>query len=92
MNQMMGLLKRLLGVALLVTSWGLYVPIGYLLSQAGWDNFPDMDYLYFFYAASVYLFSWITLLSGIYLAGPEVVTKLKEIYNDIKKKILGRKK
>ena len=48
MKQMIGLLKRLLGVALLVASWGLYVPIGYLLSQAGWDNFPDMDYLYFF--------------------------------------------
>ena len=92
MKQLIGLLKRLLGVALLVASWGLYVPIGYLLSQAGWDNFPDMDYLYFFYAASVYLFSWVTLLSGIYLAGPEVVTKLKEFYNVIKKKILGRKK
>ena len=91
MKEMMGLLKRLLGVALLVASWGLYVPIGYLLSQAGWDNFPDMDYLYFFYAAMVYLFSWVTLLSGIYLAGPELVAKLNEFYNVNKKKFLGRK-
>jgi hypothetical protein len=50
-----------------------------------------MDYLYFFYAAMVYLFSWVTLLSGIYLAGPELVAKLNEFYNVIKKKFLGRK-
>jgi formate/nitrite transporter FocA (FNT family) len=79
-------------VALLAASAGLYIPIGYLLAVAGWDNFPDMDYLYFFYAAIVYLFSWVTLLSGIYLAGPELVAKLNEFYNVIKKKFLGRKK
>tara|TARA_B100000809_G_scaffold91880_1_gene90365 strand:+ start:180 stop:335 length:156 start_codon:yes stop_codon:yes gene_type:complete len=50
-----------------------------------------MDYLYFFYAAVVYLFSWVTLLSGIYLAGPELVAKLNEFYNVNKKKFLGRK-
>jgi formate/nitrite transporter FocA (FNT family) len=90
-KQQINILKRLIGVALLAVSGGLYIPIGYLLLIAGWDNFPDMDYLYFFYAAVVYLFSWVTLLSGIYLAGPELVAKLNEFYNVNKKKFLGRK-
>jgi formate/nitrite transporter FocA (FNT family) len=90
-KQQINILKRLIGVALLAVSGGLYIPIGYLLLIAGWDNFPDMDYLYFFYAAMVYLFSWFTLLSGIYLAGPELVAKLNEFYNVNKKKFLGRK-
>ena len=90
-KQQINILKRLIGVALLAVSGGLYIPIGYLLLIAGWDNFPDMDYLYFFYAAMVYLFSWVTLLSGIYLAGPELVAKLNEFYNVNKKKFLGRK-
>tara|TARA_X000000368_G_scaffold141183_1_gene111119 strand:- start:7164 stop:7319 length:156 start_codon:yes stop_codon:yes gene_type:complete len=50
-----------------------------------------MDFLYFFYAAVLYLISWVFLLVGIFLAGPELVTKLKEIYNVIKNKFLGRK-
>ena len=90
-KQQINILKRLIGVGLLAASGGLYIPIGYLLLIAGWDNFPDMDYLYFFYAAMVYLFSWFTLLSGIYLAGPELVAKLNEFYNVNKKKFLGRK-
>ena len=78
-------------MALIAANWGLYIPISYLLVQAGWDNFPDMDFLYFFYAAVLYVISWVFLLVGIYLAGPELVTKLKESYNVIKIKVLGRK-
>ena len=59
--------------------------------KAGWNNFPDMDFLYFFYAAVLYLISWVFLLGGIYLAGPELVAKLNEFYNANKKKFLGRK-
>jgi len=62
------------------------------LVEAGWDNFPDMDFLYFFYAAVLYLISWVFLLVGIYLAGPELVAKLKEFYNVAKNKFLRRKK
>jgi uncharacterized BrkB/YihY/UPF0761 family membrane protein len=62
------------------------------LIEAGWDNFPDMDFLYFFYAAVLYLISWVFLLVGIYLAGPELVAKLKEFYNVAKNKFLRRKK
>tara|TARA_B100001146_G_scaffold70776_1_gene62629 strand:+ start:182 stop:337 length:156 start_codon:yes stop_codon:yes gene_type:complete len=50
-----------------------------------------MDFLYFFYAAVLYLISWVFLLGGIYLAGPELVAKLNEFYNVNKKKFLGRK-
>jgi hypothetical protein len=50
-----------------------------------------MDFLYFFYAAVLYLISWVFLLGGIYLAGPELVAKLKEFYNVAKNKFLGRK-
>jgi len=62
------------------------------LVEAGWNNFPDMDFLYFFYAAVLYLISWVFLLVGIYLAGPELVAKLKEFYNVAKNKFLRRKK
>jgi uncharacterized BrkB/YihY/UPF0761 family membrane protein len=62
------------------------------LVEAGWGNFPDMDFLYFFYAAVLYLISWVFLLVGIYLAGPELVAKLKEFYNVAKNKFLRRKK
>jgi uncharacterized BrkB/YihY/UPF0761 family membrane protein len=51
-----------------------------------------MDFLYFFYAAVLYLISWVFLLVGIYLAGPELVAKLKEFYNVAKNKFLRRKK
>jgi len=61
------------------------------LVEAGWGNFPDMDFLYFFYAAVLYLISWVFLLGGIYLAGPELVAKLKEFYNVAKNKFLRRK-
>ena len=75
----------------MASSWLLYGPIIYFLSKANWESFPDMDYLYFFYAGAFYLFSWLTLLGGIYLAGPEVVAKLQEFYNVIKKKIIKEK-
>jgi len=70
----------------------LYIPIGYLLKQAGWEDFPNMDYLFFLYAAVVYIFSWVTLLGGIYLAGPEFVEKIKLLSVSAKKKLLGEKK
>jgi len=70
----------------------LYIPIGYLLTQAGWEDFPDMDYLFFLYAVVVYIFSWATLLGGIYLAGPEVVEKIKLLSVSVKKKLFGEKK
>jgi len=79
-------------LALIAANFGLYIPISYLLVEAGWDNFPDMDFLYFFYAAVLYLISWVFLLVGIYLAGPELVAKLKEFYNVAKNKFLRRKK
>jgi len=79
-------------LALIAANFGLYIPISYLLVEAGWNNFPDMDFLYFFYAAVLYLISWVFLLVGIYLAGPELVAKLKEFYNVAKNKFLRRKK
>ena len=43
------------------------------------------------YPSLVYLISWIFVILGIYLAGTELVAKIKEFFTYIKNKFLRKK-
>jgi hypothetical protein len=80
------MIQRLFGAALIFLS-AAYIPIigaiavnsSFTVAQKG------------LYSAIIYGASWIILFLGIYMAGPELVKKLKDFYEKIKVKIFKKK-
>ncbi|MBL6900115.1 hypothetical protein OAP13_03480 [Gammaproteobacteria bacterium] len=85
-NLVISILKRLLGVIFLVLNYLCY---GVMIALAADSDLSSNERI--IYPILVYLLSWGFLLAGIYLAGPEIVNKIKYYYNLVKSKFIKGK-
>ena len=81
------MIKRLFGAALIFLS-AAYIPIIGGIAVNSSFSVAEKG----LYSAIVYGASWLILLVGIYMAGPELVQKLKSYYEHYKGKIFNKKK
>ena len=80
------LLKRSFGVGLLVLN---YLSYGLMIKLAADPSLSALER--FTYPALIWLVGWVFVIAGVYLAGPELVAKLKEYFVIFKHKILNKK-
>ena len=80
------LLKRFVGIIFLVLNYLCY---GLMVKLAADSSLSALERI--IYPTLVYLISWIFVILGIYLAGPEIVTKIKEFFTYIKNKFMRNK-
>ena len=73
------LLKRLVGIIFLILNYLCY---GLMVKLAADSSLSAFERI--IYPSLVYLISWIFVILGIYLAGPELVAKIKEFFIYIK--------
>ena len=79
------MLLRLFGVALICISAAVYPLIGAIALNSYFSVTEKA-----IYSSLAYGLSWLILLLGVFLAGPELVAKLKSIYENLKNKVLRR--
>ena len=79
------MLRRLFGVGLIFLSAAVYPLIGAIALNSSFSVAEKAVY-----SSLAYGLSWLILLLGVFLAGPELVAKLKSIYENLKNKVLRR--
>ena len=81
------LTKRLIGVIFLVLNYLCY---GLMVSLAADTDLSATERV--LYPVLVYALSWVFVIVGIYLAGPELIAKFKEYFILVKSKLLKNDK
>jgi|TARA_B100001142_G_C14256047_1_gene625147 hypothetical protein len=81
------LTKRLIGVIFLVLNYLCY---GLMVSLAADTDLSATERVV--YPVLVYGISWVFVIVGIYLAGPELIAKFKEYFILVKSKLLKNDK
>ena len=81
------LTKRLIGVIFLVLNYLCY---GLMVSLAADTDLSATERIV--YPVLVYGISWVFVIVGIYLAGPELIAKFKEYFILVKSKLLKNDK
>ena len=81
------LTKRLIGVIFLVLNYLCY---GLMVSLAADTDLSATERIV--YPVLVYGISWVFVVVGIYLAGPELIAKFKEYFILVKSKLLKNDK
>ena len=79
------MLLRLFRAALICISAAVYPLIGAIALNSYFSVTEKA-----IYSSLAYGLSWLILLLGVFLAGPELVAKLKSIYENLKNKVLRR--
>ena len=79
------LTKRLIGVIFLVLNYLCY---GLMVSLAADTDLSATERIV--YPVLVYGMSWVFVIVGIYLAGPELIAKFKEYFILVKSKLLKK--
>ena len=79
------LTKRLIGVIFLVLNYLCY---GLMVSLAADTDLSATERVV--YPVLVYGISWVFVIVGIYLAGPELIAKFKEYFILVKSKLLKK--
>ena len=79
------LTKRLIGVIFLVLNYLCY---GLMVSLAADTDLSATERV--LYPVLVYGLSWVFVIVGIYLAGPELIAKFKEYFILVKSKLLKK--
>lgn len=79
------LTKRLIGVIFLVLNYLCY---GLMVSLAADTDLSATERIV--YPVLVYGISWVFVIVGIYLAGPELIAKFKEYFILVKSKLLKK--
>jgi len=79
------LLKRSFGVGLLVLN---YLSYGLMIKLAADPSLSAIEIV--IYPFLIWLVGWIFVIAGVYLAGPELVAKIKEYFVIFKNKIVNR--
>lgn len=79
------LTKRLIGVIFLVLNYLCY---GLMVSLAADTDLSATERVV--YPVLVYGLSWVFVIVGIYLAGPELIAKFKEYFILVKSKLLKK--
>ena len=80
------ILKRILGVMFLFLNYLCY---GVMIALAADSSLSANERI--IYPILVYILSWGFVIIGIYLAGPEIIAKIKTFYSSIKSKLIKRK-
>lgn len=81
------MLLRIFGVGLILLSAAVYPLIGVIALNSYFTVTEKA-----IYSSLAYGFSWLILLLGVFLAGPELVEKLKSVYERFKDRILKKNK
>ena len=81
------LTQRLIGVIFLVLNYLCY---GLMVSLAADTDLSAIERVV--YPVLVYALSWVFVIVGIYLAGPELIAKFKEYFILVKSKLLKNDK
>ena len=76
---------RLFGVGLILLSLAVYPLIGAIAISSSLNVTEKA-----IYSSLVYALSWIILIIGAYLAGPELVEKLKTMSANLKNRIFAK--
>ena len=76
---------RLFGVGLILLSAAVYPLIGAIAISSSLNVTEKA-----IYSSLVYALSWIILIIGAYLAGPELVEKLKTMSANLKNRIFAK--
>ena len=79
------LLKRLIGVGLLVLN---YLSYGLMIKLAADPSLLAIERI--IYPTLIWLIGWVFVIVGIYLAGPEIVAKMKGFFVNLKNKIINK--
>lgn len=85
-NLLISILKRILGIGFLILNYLCY---GVMIALAADSSLSANERI--IYPILVYILSWSFLLAGIYLAGPELVNKMKSYYVLLKSKFIKRR-
>ena len=80
------LLKRFVGI---IFFFFFYLCYGLMVKLAADSSLSALERI--IYPSLVYLISWIFVILGIYLAGPEIVDKIKVFFVYVKNKFLRKK-
>jgi hypothetical protein len=81
------MLLRIFGAGLILLSAAVYPLIGAIALNSYFTVTEKA-----IYSSLAYGFSWLILLLGVFLAGPELVEKLKSVYERFKDRILKKNK
>jgi hypothetical protein len=79
------LLKRLIGVGLLVLN---YLSYGLMIKLAADPSLLAIERI--IYPTLIWLIGWVFVIVGFYLAGPELVAKMKGFFVNLKNKIISK--
>ena len=79
------MLLRLFGALLICISAAVYPLIGAIALNSYFSVTEKA-----IYSSLAYGLSWLILLLGVFLAGPELVAKIKSIYENLKNKVFRR--
>ena len=80
------MLRRLFGVGLIFLSAAVYPLIGAIALNSFFSVTEKA-----IYSSLAYGLSWLILLLGAFLAGPELVAKLKSVSENLKNKLFKKK-
>ena len=80
------MLRRLFGIGLIFLSAAVYPLIGAIALNSSFSVAEKGVY-----SSLAYGLSWLILLLGVFLAGPELVAKLKSISENLKNKLFKKK-
>ena len=80
------MLIRLFGVGLIFLSAAVYPLIGAIALNSSFSGTEKA-----IYSSLAYGLSWLILLLGVFLAGPELVAKLKSVSENLKNKLFKKK-
>jgi len=80
------LFRRALGIFFLVLN---YLSYGLMVKVAADGDLSGTERV--LYPILIYLVGWIFVIVGIYLAGPEIIDKIKYYFKLIMSKLLNRK-
>ena len=79
-------IKRAFGVGLLALN---YLSYGLIIKLAADPSLSAFERI--IYPALIWLIGWVFVIAGIYLAGPELVAKMKDLFLIFKNKIINTK-
>ena len=79
------LIKRCIGIFFLFLNYLCY---GLMISLAANQDLSPFERV--LYPILVYAVSWVFVILGVYLAGPDKIAKIKDIYTSIKSKFTRR--
>ena len=80
------MMLRLFGVGLIFLSAAVYPLIGAIALNSSFSVTEKA-----IYSSLAYGLSWLILLLGVFLAGPELVAKLKSVSENLKNKLFKKK-